>query len=1191
MTFQLNGAQPKKPAHFAPIWNARFFTGLWTQRNPLRSAGSAYEERYLGTRGDALIDGSNIEITNRLTVARRPGNSVYNSQSFSSVDFLYDFHLFNTTSEQIKVIVDTAAALYDGTGPSTKSLIWTKSAGAGQTIPLGVGNNLYFGNGVDQKKWVQSLTTWIANTFYDINDLETYFIDPNGNLQQLTSTIIPISTIQVGGSNQVIVGTSSATDLTTVLATGLQVKFSGVGTATFLNGVTLTISAVTTSGFTASDPSFGHAAYGPAADTGLATVVQGGNPKTGSVQPTWNVSAFGTTNDNTAQWTNRGNPVENWGIAPPTVAPTVLVGASNVSWQANTFYSNPQVILDTNGGVQQVTTKGKSAGFAPAWQAANAGVGTTTTDGTLVWTKVQTAASLTWAAHTTYAAGSFLIGNAGGTNYLFQLAPITTPYINGTINVFGFNGQTNGAFDKFNPLPAPDFTFTSPSLNWSNAVGQNVQMTQYNGAGEVTGQSDTGHYENWEAAITATIHIRVAGQYSFTLTHDDGAFMAFGDGATRVSGALFDPLGHTQTAKLGFPFLVGQNANASGGTWVITSVWNFPTAGDYRVEIDWCNQSHASQMTLVCNGQVICPSPDESGTKEPIWPTFNTAFAPNYANIQESAKQYKWNNIGPVDPAGVTGDFRWHALTQFLTTANSTIIDPNNNTEAPYEAGVTGSTTPIFATGINQLTNDNPNLIWINQGPAAAPPVGTLSTFSAQGWIYYIALVNTMTDTVSNASPASTQTGPFIGSTGVKVSGGLPATIDPQVDYVAIFRTKDGGATPFLIPGTGNTVFTVPLAEYQANGYTDKTPDSGLNILLQAAVDGENTPPGIGATNLVYHLNRIFFSIGNTVYWTAGPDTPIGNGLEGVPPLNNAVFPSLVTRIQPNALGALVFTVSDIYLIAGNGTATSPLFAYPYAEGIGLLSYNALAVNGTTIGFFSSDSQFIVIEPSGGFGEIGFPIGDLFEANNWNPQNVYVTWHVSGSQDKAWYVADGSTGWFRCNPTAAPETGLTWSPFATITGGVKAVRSIEVSPGVHKLLLGPTGTGQILKRDLSTNADNGTPYTAFFTIGSIVLAQPGQIAELAFITTDSKAIGTRPTVAVLLDEISGAFDQLTKFVSDPPDLPASVTTYAQRFWFFDDATQSPALCRHMQMKFSWPAENFPNEMLSLTLYGGYQQEK
>src|SRR6185312_12382540 len=94
--------------------------------------------------------------------------------------------------------------------------------------------------------------------------------------------------------------TSSAT-LTQVLTTGLDVEFSGVGTANLLNGQTVTIATVGTNSFTAA---FNHANYS-AADTGLGTVISGGSPVSGSVQPTWATGLLATTNDGTAQWTNR----------------------------------------------------------------------------------------------------------------------------------------------------------------------------------------------------------------------------------------------------------------------------------------------------------------------------------------------------------------------------------------------------------------------------------------------------------------------------------------------------------------------------------------------------------------------------------------------------------------------------------------------------------------------------------------------------------------------------------------------------------------------------------------------------------------------------------------------------------------------------------------------------------------------
>jgi len=125
-------------------------------------------------------------------------------------------------------------------------------------------------------------------------------------------------------------------------------------------------------------------------------------------------------------------------------------------------------------------------------------------------------------------------------------------------------------------------------------------------------------------------------------------------------------------------------------------------------------------------------------------------------------------------------------------------------------------------------------------------------------------------------------------------------------------------------------------------------------------------------------------------------------------------------------------------------------------------------------------------------------------------------------------------------------------------------------------------------RDLSVNSDNGTSYTASATIGSLVMAQPGQLAELAFITSDSKAVGTKPTLSVLLDETSGVFTSMGRSVADPPFLSPSVSIYGERFYF--SQTQEPAICRHLQLKISWPAEDQPNEMYSFTFYGGFAAE-
>lgn len=1125
----LAGASPQKQTRFAPIYTGRWSSGLWTNRSPLRDANTTrLTEKFYGAAGDALIAGLNTEITNRLTLARRPGNSVFDSNPWNAVDRFYDFRLFSSTSEQIKIMVDQADALYSLAG-GVRTLVFSKSPGAGPTYMQSVGNSLYFANGVDNKKWLQTLTVWGASFNWATRStplFSTFFIDTNGNIQQLTTQ-----------------GVSSGTQ--------------------------------------------------PAWST---TPPNAGNNFQG-----------GTTTDGTAVWTNRGNPIENWGIIGPTTALTPHVGSSRAAWKSNTFYSLVSVIIDTNGNLQQVTTAGKSGVSVPTW---NTVMGLTTTDGSTIWTMIQTAASLVWQPSTTYTPGQFVVGNASGTNCLFQLNQGQTVSLNSNVAAYRFAvGTISGVFQLQNPTSLSGATASFTTLSSLNMIGDPTahgatqEWNNLNGAGTTIGTTQPfgSDDHDFQMIVLGSFDVPIPGQYSFNITSHDGVMWGIGNGAQLISGTNINPLtgpGYPQTvtANQGYPIFGGNNNRfEAGGFSTNPFVVNFPTAGTYNFEVDYAYWFHSGQqLNVTCNGNVIAFGTPISGALEPAWPSFSTSFAPAYATVSESVGQFVWNNLGP------TTDFVWVASTNF-TLPNTTIIDVAGNIEASFRTGVSGAIAPTFATSVNQLTTDNPNLIWINQGPATAPPPGSVSTFNG-GWQYTIALVNTLDNTVSNAAPLSVSTGNFVGAAGVAFDPGdglSPSTIDTQVDYVAIFRTTDGESVPFLIPGTNPaTPYTLKLHDYLTSGYIDNTPDNGLNNLIQAPIAGENTPPAIGAINLSFHLNRIFYSIGNIVYWTAGPDTPVGNGVNGTPPFNFDTYPSLVKRLVPTTSGIMVFTVSDVYLIQGAGTSGNPIQAgIPVMQGIGLLNYDALDVNGSIIGFFTTDNQFLVIDPSAGVSFAGFPIGDQFRLNtgqpgtSWNPNNVYVAWHVSG-EDAAWYVSDGQFGWYRLMTTPSPETGYTWSPFAQIVGGVKAVSSIEITPGIHKLLLGPIGNGPILNRDLSVFQDNSQNYQANSVIGSAVLAQPGQVAEVSFITTDSVSNGTPLTIGVLIDEAlpyyTGLFDILSLFEEDPPNLFPSKSIRSQRFYLSDSGNQ--AVCRHMQIKVNWVEENIQNELLSMTIFGGFLQE-
>jgi hypothetical protein len=1223
----LAGGQPtNKPPKYACIHSSRSYSGIVTNRSPLRSSGSAYEERWLGTRTDALIDGSNCEITPKLTLARRPGNPVYNSNIFSNVDFFYAFIQFGPNGEQIQVIVDQANGVYNGTA-NQDTLIFAKSAGAGQTFFQSVGNNLFFGDGVDQQKFVTSLITRTnsANPLPNIGDtvaltpstpfLTTYFLDANGNLEQLLSTKITTVTnvIYAAPTLTLTVGSTAS------IAPGNNYVLWHMQAALWLNGMTINVVTAAGTTVTATLVHGQHANYGSTSDTGDFCQAIGGAPVTAAAVPSFSMTVpasgnnfqGGFTDDGTAVWVNRGGPLENWGIAAGTTAPIVTVGTSGSAWKANTYYSLLGDVIDSNGRLQQVTTAGLSGTVTPTWATVD---GNTTTDGTVVWTQQETVTELTWAPGTVYnTPGQVLLASAAGTNCLFQMEANTYPVFklvagNYVVANFyahnsAFSGQCELRFGSLTshtsgPTGGTSCLFNPPQFN--GTADPNVQPLEWailDGSGRITGYTVpyASATSNYNMVVTFTLTVPVAGQYSFTINHDDGMFWGIGNSAQRISGPNICPApAATQTAVNGYTLM---GANNVAGNNSDAFVVNFPTAGDYPVEIDYCQFQTEQNLCLYCNGQTPVPGAAITGTTQPIWPTWSTAFAPGYPTVNETNNSAPgggngpgpiiWRNLGPAV------DYTWQAKTNF-TLPNTVITDPHNNSEAAYRTGVSGAMVPTFATGINQLTNDNPNLIWINQGPASSPAVGTISAFNG-GYQYVVALVNTMTDTVSNASPLSIATGNFIGATGILITGGLPplASIDPQSDFVAIFRTTDGQTTPFLIPGTTNSIFTVPLSQYLQNGYLDTTPDTGLNNLIEAPILGENTPPSPGAVNLAFFLSRIFFSIGNSVFFTSGPDTPVGNGFEGVLGTNTFTLPSQVIRMVPTTVGLFVFTISDIYIIVGSGTTTSPVSIFPYLAGIGLLSYNALDVNGSDIGFFSTDARFIILNPSSGISDIGQAIGNLLGiAANWNPKLVYVTWYSSG-EDSAWYLANGSTGWYRVSPTPAPEQGITWSPFATIVGGVKAVQSIQVSPGVKKLLLGPASSGPILNRSLTSWLDGTSSYSWFAVQGSLVLTNPGQLAEIAFITIESVATGTPPSVSVILDEcvpfFTGPFEVLSNPVSDPPTAPVSTSTYSQR-WYLSESGQ-PAIARHMQIRYDLPAENFLAEILTTSVFGAVLTEQ
>jgi hypothetical protein len=159
-----------------------------------------------------------------------------------------------------------------------------------------------------------------------------------------------------------------------------------------------------------------------------------------------------------------------------------------------------------------------------------------------------------------------------------------------------------------------------------------------------------------------------------------------------------------------------------------------------------------------------------------------------------------------------------------------------------------------------------------------------------------------------------------------------------------------------------------------------------------------------------------------------------------------------------------------------------------------------------------------------------------------------------------------------------------WAPLSKPLMGVTRVKSLETSTGVNTLLMGAGDT--IYKRDLTVWTDNGAPFTAFATIGTMMVAEPGTVSTFTHVAMQMRPLGTVPSVFVLNNEIDPTvvpFTQLFNPVPDPPDLPASLTLWAKRWYLKSSLTPLPMWVNTIQLKIKFATENAANEVLGVYL--------
>lgn len=868
-------------------------------------------------------------------------------------------------------------------------------------------------------------------------------------------------------------------------------------------------------------------------------------------------------------------------------------------WFANTTYQAGQYIKDPNGNIQQAI--GSQSGTIEAIQVVDIGGGgslvtvflspSTPVDysGTFGGYLGPVSARMTLSGLTNNPSlnGLFYVVQASANSTQFTLStnstltPVSYSAETGTMSTGnGITGATPPTWQTSQGFVTPEFPSSVLGAQWVNR-GSAVRPWAYAAptisptVSQVQAPSLYASWaaSTWYASLAFIIEDTNGNLQKLTTSGTTGTsqptwnMTTGGTTLESVHGgtAVWTNLGPSAWAAT-TAYLVGAAVQAQYSYWItVPTVIDIPYGGYTAPTITYVQQQVTTTSIFVCT------TAGTSGSSTPN-PWSNGVGNQTQDNTVVWQCVGTWQNSGQAQVWGLFGASQ--------TLSNAPQITGGGNIQNPNVMGESGSMAPNpwSTQAVGGQTTDNTET-WTSAGEYASANTGP--------WIYAYSGLDSVTQSVTTASPLSLAITQGQGNQVVIQGQGMTANLDT----IILWRTVQGGSTLFYLdefpnPGLGQ-VWT----------YTDTTPDTGLNELIEAPVDDSNNPPPVGMTALAYHLGRIWGAFGNIVQYSDGPDVTFGNGNEAWNPLNFFEFPSTVTRLWPTSNGLIVFTVSGFYVIQGLGTSTSSFFSTPFLENVGLSSYDAFCVNGTIPYLYTSDNQVMTIDASSGFSEVGFNIGDQFGPNNgtgtFNPTSAHLTYNFSGSQEKALYVSDFSGNWWRMLPTPSPESGTTWCPLATIANGFSAVQSVETTPGTHNLLIGPASSGPILMRSQNTFTDNNVAYNAYGIIGSLVVAQPGQIAMVECITTDSVAIGDPISLAIQLDEIaplsSGFFEPLLDFSQDPTELAPSISTYAQRFYL--SQTQRPAECRHFQLQINFGANLVKNELLSLSVFGGFEQSK
>lgn len=158
--------------------------------------------------------------------------------------------------------------------------------------------------------------------------------------------------------------------------------------------------------------------------------------------PSWNPTVGQTTSDSGVVWQNLGH----------------------FAWQANTFYTAGQAILDPSGDIQVATIGGTSGATSPEWIETESSI---TVDAAVSWTN---GGPMTWQAGSEYEAGQIIIDGNGN----LQCAEVLDA--NGNPQPIGTKGAAGRKAPGWNATPTG--TTTDGAITWVNLAYYSTDLLQ-----------------------------------------------------------------------------------------------------------------------------------------------------------------------------------------------------------------------------------------------------------------------------------------------------------------------------------------------------------------------------------------------------------------------------------------------------------------------------------------------------------------------------------------------------------------------------------------------------------------------------------------------------------------------------------------------------------------------------------------